>query len=81
MKNKPDKEFKETIICIQEPETGTWSGYFLNMPKVISQGDTKEELKEKLQECLRMWLEFWKELSEKDAFEFKEVSFEEFLKS
>lgn len=67
-------KYKQRINAIKT-ETGRYSGYLVNLPMCIAEGDTIEELKCRLKMTAITALEhFMKDLEEDEPFEVKEFA-------
>jgi len=65
-------------IVIEPAEEGGFIAYIEEMPNVLTQGETLEEVKENLVDALQMVLEVQRELSQKKAYN-KDVLREELI--
>lgn len=50
-----------TAIFVQDPTDKGYTGYFAEMPEVIAEGETEEEVQSNLFEALNIMLKFKKE--------------------
>lgn len=54
--NKPNLPL--TAVFVKDKEDGGYTGFFMEVPGVVAEGDTKEETEENLFECLMAMLRF-----------------------
>lgn len=63
---KPENKLTLTGIVVQDKTTQGYTGYLLEIPEVIAEGNTSEEVEAALFENLKIVLEFRREDFEND---------------